>query len=1103
MRKCLCAASLVLILAGLCQAQSEPTAGEFVMPASELPAEAAGADGARACYASRLQALLPGLRSDDPQERQKAEQSLQASCWLATRPGAEIERRAVCEVLAETLKADLPPTAQSFLLEQLRMAGRAECVGAAAPYLNRGDARVRDAARRALAANPSPEAGAVLRRELEQAADESTQISLLQALHYRHDPADAPVFRRFAGAASPELRVLAWEGLACTGDPSDAQRLFDAMASSPDPLRRRAADACLRLADRLCEQGARAGARAIYRHLLAEPAPARCAALIGLGRAGGAAEIPVLFEALTADDPEMAGAARAGLALLPAADVLPAVRARLQDAPAPLLKALLPALAESRVPGILPALSAALASPDEGLRLVAVRGLGQLADPGAVPDLARVIGTAGGELAEAARDALAVMPGPAVVEALVEAFPGAPPAGRRALLTALAARPGPRTLAFLHATAEGDADPRVRQDALRALGRLAGPEDAQILLGHVLAARTEGDRDEAARALAAAARRAPDREVPARALVAALGQAPPETHGWLLRALGRIGGRTALDAVRAALAGPAPEMRDAAVRALADWPDTEAAEDLLGLARAASDPAHRVLALRGYVRAVRETPGLTPATRLAMLQEALRTASRPEERRLALGGIGEVADPAALAAALACLGEADIASEAAAAVISLAERLRWQYPRETRAALEHLTAQAPDGPERRRAADLLTDMDRYEGHLPLWLMAGPYTAEKKGRAELHGMVFPPEPGAPPAPVSWTPVRTGSAPETSWYVPLDQILGGNQRAAYLRTWVRLPSERRLRLEVGSDDGCKVWLDGELVIDTNVDRAQAPAQDVREVTLAAGWHGLLIKVVQAGGGWCAGARFCTPDGKPVYDLVTLASPEAPDLAARDVQAQGAPAAAFQAASDLAAAGAGTPAQRRRILELLAAAPDEALARPAAEALRKLEAAEDYLTAWEVAGPYERAGAEDSALLEMPFPPEEPGAPGVKWQPAPVSPGPDGVPAVDLLKLLGGEHRVAYLRARVVSPTVQPVRLELGSDDAVRVWINGKLVHSNPAARPVRPGEDQARAELRQGENVVLMKVVQYAGQWGACLRVRSPDGKHLDGVREAGP
>ena len=102
------------------------------------------------------------------------------------------------------------------------------------------------------------------------------------------------------------------------------------------------------------------------------------------------------------------------------------------------------------------------------------------------------------------------------------------------------------------------------------------------------------------------------------------------------------------------------------------------------------------------------------------------------------------------------------------------------------------------------------------------------------------------------------------------------------------------------------------------------------------------------------------------------------------------------------------------------------------------------------------------------------------------------------LDLGKLVGGSDRVAYLRSRVLSPKAQPARLEIGSDDGVKAWLNGEVVHANKTNRPVRPWEDKADVELKEGSNELLLKICQGSGGWGACARVIGRDGKDLSGL-----
>ena len=72
-------------------------------------------------------------------------------------------------------------------------------------------------------------------------------------------------------------------------------------------------------------------------------------------------------------------------------------------------------------------------------------------------------------------------------------------------------------------------------------------------------------------------------------------------------------------------------MQDAAVRVMAEWPDVEAAVDLLELAKNTQNEAHHVLAIRGYIRLATRQSRLPAA--IDMFKQALTVARRVDEKK--------------------------------------------------------------------------------------------------------------------------------------------------------------------------------------------------------------------------------------------------------------------------------------------------------------------------------------------------------------------------------------------------------------------------------------------------------------------------------------
>lgn len=59
-------------------------------------------------------------------------------------------------------------------------------------------------------------------------------------------------------------------------------------------------------------------------------------------------------------------------------------------------------------------------------------------------------------------------------------------------------------------------------------------------------------------------------------------------------------------------------------------------------------------------------------------------------------------------------------------------------------------------------------------------------------------------------------------------------------------------------------------------------------------------------------------------------------------------------------------------------------------------------------------------------------------------------------------------------------------VGSDDGIRIWVNGVEVFRYHAERPITPDEHYLRLPLRAGRNQVLVKVDNGEGRWGFMMR-----------------
>ena len=74
---------------------------------------------------------------------------------------------------------------------------------------------------------------------------------------------------------------------------------------------------------------------------------------------------------------------------------------------------------------------------------------------------------------------------------------------------------------------------------------------------------------------------------------------------------------------------------------------------------------------------------------------------------------------------------------------------------------------------------------------------------------------------------------------------------------------------------------------------------------------------------------------------------------------------------------------------------------------------------------------------------------------------------------------------------------VRMRVGSDDAIKVWLNGEVVHKYAVNRPASDFQDTFQVDLKKGDNLLLVKVSERAGGWSMFVGIDRDGGS--DGVQ----
>ncbi len=81
-----------------------------------------------------------------------------------------------------------------------------------------------------------------------------------------------------------------------------------------------------------------------------------------------------------------------------------------------------------------------------------------------------------------------------------------------------------------------------------------------------------------------------------------------------------------------------------------------------------------------------------------------------------------------------------------------------------------------------------------------------------------------------------------------------------------------------------------------------------------------------------------------------------------------------------------------------------------------------------------------------------------------------------------VLQGANSANYLYRVIHSPIDRRISVSLGSDDALRVWLNRKEVHKNKVSRGAAPDQEKVQLSLKAGANHLILKIINGGGPSG---------------------
>lgn len=530
------------------------------------------------------------------------------------------------------------------------------------------DEKLSDIARYALERNSDPSAGKALRTAL-MTATGKTKVGLINSLGERGEADSVASLRPLTTNSDPLVAEAAITALGKIGTDGALAGLSALPADRP-----LVGQAMLRCAERLAAAGNKAAAQHLY-ELLARPKRpnvVRAEALRGLVLVQSPRASELALDALTLTDPYLEQVAARIVGTLPDAGTTAKAITAWASLPIHTKIILLNALADRKEPAAAPLAAEAIKSINPALRMTGIQAIGRVSGGKAVPVLMDIVLHGEGSDKGTARESLANLPGADVEQGLLTLAKSGNAEARVALVGILADRPSPAAIALLLEEAQGT-DTRLAVEAVRALGRVGGTKEHGALVTLLATTTSDETRDAAKDAVLSVGQRLGDRDQAAAPILLAYPGATAAGKAVLLPVLAEIGGDRALETLTLAVASTEPQVKQAAVNALADnWGDSRPLPTLLNVAKTDSEKVLRVQALRGYLRLISQDERMSGEEKVQKIADALAVAERPEEKKQALSVLRDCRVTPAVEQAAKLLDDPALFSEAADAVIYLA-----------------------------------------------------------------------------------------------------------------------------------------------------------------------------------------------------------------------------------------------------------------------------------------------------------------------------------------------------------------------------------------------------------------------------------------------
>lgn len=563
------------------------------------------------------------------------------------RPGQEEQRQLLADDLLKLAVQAPSDEIRKFLLEEVQYVVSPKHLGRLAAFLKNPD--LTEYALKAMLRVKGPELEDILINNLDRIPSAS-QPSIILTLGNLRSRKALPRLRVMASDSDPEIRYSALAALAEIAEPSSEPLLASIPTLAGPQERRHSLELYLRFARRLAEEGHKDRALEIAQRateilIVGDESSLRCEALNLIAEIAAEKSISDLIKAVWSEQPAYRQQALRLAREYRWPGLIKELVENLAGLPPVNRAAVIEFLGSPEIQAKIEVIEPYLDDPDEVVRRAAIRSFFALKKEEAVPRLLAGLNRTEAE-AGLILDLFKSLRGQSYLPAVRESFPSLSDSGKIAVLRDLQEQLDSSWKKEVLAACEAE-NPELKKAAVGSLVQVVDGNDLTWLVERYLALPDTSLAPGFQKAIIGALNKIQNSELRQKTALALLSRKSEKERAELVRLLPQVGGQACLSSLVNFLNNRSPEIKTAALAALSNWPDFEAATHLVNQIKNSDNRTHRYLAFQALARLMKD-PTADREQKIKVLNEIKPLAAYPDEKNLLFTAWGSLRDPRAL-----------------------------------------------------------------------------------------------------------------------------------------------------------------------------------------------------------------------------------------------------------------------------------------------------------------------------------------------------------------------------------------------------------------------------------------------------------------------